>query len=53
MKSALPGILTTSGGSLISRDAGRVKVRIIRTDEELMIARSVISVLNLGSIRET
>ena len=28
--------------SLISRDAGRVKVRVIRTDEELMIARSVV-----------
>jgi acetate kinase len=27
---------------LISRDAGRVKVRVIRTDEELMIARSVV-----------
>jgi acetate kinase len=39
--------------SLISPDAGRVKVRVIRTDEELMIARSVTRVLNLGSIRET
>jgi acetate kinase len=38
---------------LISPDAGRVKVRVIRTDEELMIARSVARVLNLGSIRET
>lgn len=37
---------------LISRDAGRVKVRVIRTDEELMIARSVIRVLKLGSTRE-
>jgi acetate kinase len=34
---------------LISPDAGRVKVRVIRTDEELMIARSVTRVLNLGS----
>jgi acetate kinase len=33
---------------LISPDAGRVKVRVIRTNEELMIARSVIRVLNLG-----
>ena len=33
---------------LISPDAGRVKVRVIRTDEELMIARSVIRVLALG-----
>ena len=38
---------------LISPDAGRVKVRVIRTDEELMIARSVARVLSLGSIRET
>jgi acetate kinase len=37
---------------LISRDAGRVKVRVIRTDEERMIARSVCRVLNLGSLRE-
>jgi len=38
---------------LISPDAARVRVRVIRTDEELMIARSVTRVLNLGSIRET
>lgn len=38
---------------LISRDAGRVRVRVIRTDEELMIAREVIRVLDLGSIRRT
>ena len=37
---------------LISRDGGRVNVRVIRTDEELMIARSVIRVLNLASSRE-
>ena len=36
---------------LISLDAGRVKVRVIPTDEELMIARSVIRVVNLGSSR--
>jgi acetate kinase len=35
---------------LISPDAGPVKVRVIRTDEELMIARSVIRVLKLGSL---
>ena len=34
---------------LISPDAGRVKVRVIRTNEELMIARSVIRVLKLGN----
>jgi acetate kinase len=38
---------------LISHDAGRVKIRVIRTDEELMIARSVARVVNLGSIRGT
>ena len=37
---------------LISPNAGRVKVRVIRTDEEFMIARSVTRVLNLGSNRE-
>lgn len=36
---------------LISRDTGRVKVRVIRTDEELMIARSVTRVLKLGTMR--
>ena len=34
---------------LISTDAGQVAVRVIRTDEELMIARSVIRVLGLGA----
>ena len=34
---------------LISSDAGRVKVRVIRTDEELMIARSVSRLLALGT----
>ena len=38
---------------LISSDTARVKVRVIRTDEELMIARSVIRVLNLSSTQET
>jgi acetate kinase len=33
----------------ISSGTGRVKVRVIRTDEELMIARSVVKVLNLNS----
>lgn len=36
---------------LISRDTGRVKVRVLRTDEELMIARSVTRVLKLGTMR--
>jgi acetate kinase len=34
---------------LISRDTGRVTVRVIPTDEELMIGRSVVRVLRLGS----
>jgi acetate kinase len=34
---------------LISSDAGRVRVRVIHTDEELMIARSVMRVLGLGA----
>jgi acetate kinase len=33
--------------SLISTDGGRVAVRVIRTDEEIMIARSVVRVLGL------
>jgi acetate kinase len=33
---------------LISPDAGRVKVRVIRANEQLMIARSVTRVLKLG-----
>jgi acetate kinase len=37
---------------LISADISRVKVRVIRTDEELMIARSVCRILNLDPIRE-
>jgi acetate kinase len=39
--------------SLVSSDTVRVKVRVIHTDEELMIARSTARVLNLGSIRGT
>ena len=35
--------------SLISTDGDRVAVRVIRTDEELMIARSIIRVLGLGA----
>ena len=34
---------------LISSDSGRIRVRVIRTDEELMIARSVSRVLGLGA----
>jgi acetate kinase len=38
---------------LILPDSGRVNVRVIRTDEELMLARSTARVLNLGSVRQT
>jgi len=37
---------------VISTKASRVKVRIIRTDEELMIAKSVTRVLKLGTMRK-
>ena len=36
----------------ISSGTGRVKVRVIRTDEEMMIAKSVMQVLHLGSNQE-
>jgi acetate kinase len=38
--------------SVISTDLGLVKVRIIRTDEELMIAKMVCHLLHLGSKKE-
>ena len=43
----------TKNAPLISSDGGHVKVRVIRTDEELMIARSVTRILNPGSLRKT
>jgi len=42
-----------TGAPFISTDHGRVPVRVIRTDEELTIARSVIRVLGLGAPGET
>jgi acetate kinase len=39
--------------SLISPAGGRVRVRVIHTDEELMIARSVTRILKLGATRDT
>jgi acetate kinase len=45
--------LNAKNALLISPDAGRVRVRVIRTNEELMIARSTTRVLNVSSIRET
>ncbi|OLE14239.1 MAG: acetate kinase [Cyanobacteria bacterium 13_1_40CM_2_61_4] len=38
---------------VISAQTGRVTVRIIRTDEELMIARSVCQILGLGAVNKT
>src|SRR6266566_457350 len=37
---------------VISAQAGRVTVRIIRTDEELMIGKTVCRVLGLGAVKE-
>jgi acetate kinase len=39
--------------SVISTDGGRVAVRVIRTDEELMIARSVVRLLGLDDGKPT
>ena len=39
----------STNASLISAEGGRVAVRVIRTDEELMIARSVIRVVGRGA----
>lgn len=44
----LNGARNAESAALISTDAVRVVVRVIRTDEELMIARSVSRVLGLG-----
>jgi acetate kinase len=38
---------------LISAESGRVAVRVIRTDEELMIARSVWHILGAGAVNKT
>ena len=45
--------LNSENSSLISTNAGRVAVRVIRTDEELMIARSITRVLHLERMRKT
>jgi hypothetical protein len=39
---------TAENARVISKDTGRVAVLVIRTDEELMIARSVCRALELG-----
>jgi acetate kinase len=38
--------------AVISTNAGAVKVRVIRTDEELMIARSACRILGLGALNK-
>ncbi len=38
--------------AVISTDASRVTVRVIRTDEDLMIARSVCRILEAGAVNE-
>jgi acetate kinase len=45
----LNGARNAENAAVISSDAGRVAVRVIRTDEELMIARSVCRVIGLGA----
>ena len=42
-------IVNAKHAPLISPDAGRVKVRVICTNEELMIARSVLRLLKLDA----
>jgi acetate kinase len=48
---ALDPALNAQSAPLISAADGRIRVRIIRTDEELMIARSVTRLLRLGAER--
>jgi len=48
----LDGERNAKSAPLISSDSSPVKVRVIRTDEELMIARSVTRLLNLGQIEK-
>jgi acetate kinase len=50
---ALDQTRNAKNASLVSRNTDRVKVRVIRTDEELMIARSVTRVLRIHSRRQT
>jgi acetate kinase len=42
----LDGVRNADGGPVISVDAGRVKVRVIPTDEEAVIAAAVVEVLD-------
>ncbi len=47
----LDEIRNAATAAVISADAGRVTVRVIPTDEELMIARSVCRLLELGKLK--
>jgi acetate kinase len=47
----LDGARNAAHAAVVSTDASRVTVRVMRTDEELMIARSVIRVLGLPAHR--
>jgi acetate kinase len=49
---ALDSERNSENAALISHAAGEVRVRIIHTDEEVMLARSVARVLGLGSGEE-
>jgi acetate kinase len=42
----------TETAALISTDTSRVTVRLIRTDEDLMIARSVYRILEAGAVNK-
>jgi len=49
----LDGERNAKGAPVISKDAGPVRVRVIPTNEELMIARSVSRLLGLGTNKES
>jgi acetate kinase len=46
---ALSGPRNADGAGVISTDASRVTVRVVPTDEDLMIARSVFEILDTGA----
>ena len=48
----LDRVRNAADAALISAEAGRVGVRVIRTDEELMIAGSVARALSLGTMED-
>ena len=46
---ALDSKRNAENAALISADGGQVRIRVMHTDEEIMIVRSVANVLDLGS----